>query len=71
MRGYDARNGELLGGWARLELTRCETLAAQGAAVAAELTHARAETARWEAQQDEALQTLTAMGYRARLDPPR
>lgn len=51
--------------WARMELSRCETLASQGT-VTADLDRARSEMARLEREQDEALQALRAMGYRAR-----
>jgi hypothetical protein len=51
--------------WARKELTRCETLASQGI-VTADLDRARAEMARLEREQDEVMQELRGMGYRAR-----
>ena len=52
--------------WARMELTRCETLSAQGASNAAELARAQAELSRWQTLHDEAMGTLRQMGYRAR-----
>ena len=52
--------------WARMELTRCETLSAQGASNAAELARAQTELSRWQTLQDEAMGTLRQMGYRAR-----
>jgi hypothetical protein len=60
---------EMIGknGWARLELARCESLAAQGVPMADGLVRARAEFDRWQAVHDEALRALSAMGYRGRL----
>jgi len=51
--------------WARMELTRCETLAPQGI-VTADLDRARAEMARLEREQEDLMQELRGMGYRAR-----
>jgi hypothetical protein len=53
--------------WARMELTRCQTLASEGAAVEGELARAQSELARWQTQHDEAMRALQSMGYRARL----
>jgi hypothetical protein len=53
--------------WARMELTRCETLASEGAPVGGELARAQTELARWQTQHDEAMRALQSMGYRARL----
>jgi hypothetical protein len=51
--------------WARMEFERCEGLAAAGAA--APLAEARDAIVRIDAQRDEAIATLHAMGYRARV----
>jgi multidrug resistance efflux pump len=53
--------------WARMEFTRCQTLASEGTAVEGELARAQTELARWQAQHDEAMRALQSMGYRARL----
>jgi hypothetical protein len=50
--------------WARLELTRCESLHASG--TSSPLEKARTEVRHLEEQQAEALATLQGMGYRAR-----
>ena len=50
--------------WARMELTRCETLAADGR-ISDELTRAQAEMQRVQAMYDDAMRILHGMGYRA------
>jgi hypothetical protein len=50
--------------WARMELTRCETLAAEGR-VSDELTRAQAEMQRLQTIHDDAMRVLHGMGYRA------